>query len=197
MYRAALAALLLLTGLCAPLRAAAETIWTGPMIEFTKTSFADVSDPANRDLIIEGVVELTRGDSQGLFNYAVREDYDRFGGTSPGDTEWAFETNNEGLDVSATNFAALTFEPWIDAIPSQIEGGTPAMVGQDAVLHIISQDIYIDLMFTRWDQGRGDGAILGGAFSYMRSTDAPEPAAAALLIGVLGTLVARRARIGR
>ena len=39
----------------------------------------------------------------------------------------------------------------------------PCAVGKDAVLHLISEDIYIDIKITSWVSGQG-------SFSYQRST---------------------------
>lgn len=38
--------------------------------------------------------------------------------------------------------------------------------GQDIVVHLITNDIYIDLKFTSWTSGN-----IGGGFAYERSTD--------------------------
>ena len=65
------ASLLLWIGAVCP-RATAQTVWTGPQIEFVKPEFADVSDPANRDIILPGLVEITRGEIAGIFNFAPR-----------------------------------------------------------------------------------------------------------------------------
>ncbi len=166
--------MLLLAAALAP-PAAAETIYTGDPITFTKQAFGDVSDAANRDIIIPGVVELTRGDSGGLFNFAAEDFYT---GSSPADTEWAFEVGNPLQTVRAGNFAALSFAPWATAVSNN----PPARVGEDAVLHIISQDIYVDVTFLSWNRGTRVGGLGGGGFSYSRATAAPEPTAAALLL---------------
>jgi hypothetical protein len=39
--------------------------------------------------------------------------------------------------------------------------------GQDLVLHLITENIYMDIKFTSWKSGKG------GGFSYERSTDQP------------------------
>jgi hypothetical protein len=52
------------------------------------------------------------------------------------------------------------------------------MVGQDAVLHLISENIYLSIKFTSWTSGAN-----GGGFSYERSTPpvVATPAAASLV----------------
>jgi hypothetical protein len=131
------------------------------MIEFIKEPFEDVDDPANQDLIVPGVA-ITRGDSQGIYNAALEDFYTT--NVSPMDTEWAFLTNNDpGASIEASAFAQLSFDPWQIAVGNR----PPDRVGEPAVLHIISADIYLDVMFTSWGQGAG----AGGSFTYMRATE--------------------------
>jgi len=61
--------------------------------------------------------------------------------------------------------ANLTFRPWVEwnaKVP-------PSMVGRDAVLHLITEDIYIDITFTAW------GTSGAGSFTYRRSTASVPP----------------------
>jgi len=69
------------------------------------------------------------------------------------------------------NYAALGFLPW-----EQWNGkNPPSSVGQPAVVHLISENIYLSLTFNSW------GGV-GGAYSYTRSTPSsvPEPSEMAL-----------------
>lgn len=131
----------------------AQTIWTGPDINFTRPDGADWTLPANQDRITDNVW-ITRANIRGIFNIATEDEYVDF--VSPADTEWAFGTTTEIDD--------LTFEPWQTAIQSN----PPGMVGQDMVLHLITDDIYIDIRFTSWANGSQGGQ---GGFSYQRSTE--------------------------
>ena len=152
----------------------AADIWDGPSITFTKGDFVDETDPANQDFLTPNVI-ITRGDFQGIFNIAQEGVYQS---GSPADTEWAFGTT--------ADIGSLTFQDW-----DLWHGLNPlSTLGQEAVLHLISEDIYIDIMFTAWTQGGG------GGFSYIRSTQGaiPEPAAGLILIGMGSLLVARRRR---
>ena len=127
------------------------TIWNGPTITFTKPNNADWTQAINQDRITPNVW-ITRKNTQGIFNINQELGYSS---TSPMDTEWAFGTTS--------NLGSLTFAPWVTTIANN----PPAMVGQNMVVHLISDDIYIDIKFTSWAQG----ALGGGGFSYERSTD--------------------------
>ncbi|MGA1842713.1 MAG: hypothetical protein ACMUIU_19015 [bacterium] len=125
-------------------------VWTGPKITFTKADFADWTQEANQDRITENVW-ITRADSEGIYNIKTEFTYSHY--SSPADTEWAYG--------SAANWQSLTFQDW-----EHWHGNNPPItVGQNAVLHLISDDIYIDIKFLSWTSG---GA--GGGFSYERST---------------------------
>jgi hypothetical protein len=87
-------------------------------------------------------VWLTRDDYGGIQNVAP----------SPGAIEWA---------VGTTANLALTFQSY------QISNGVKPPIGPNLVLHLISEDIYLDIRITSWTDGGG------GGFSYTRSTPAP------------------------
>ena len=101
------------------------------------------------------------------------------------DTQWAVGTT---ADISS-----LVFDSWegIVGLGTPI-GGPPNSVGVDMVMHLISDDIYLDVRFLSW----GIGFSAGGAFSYERSTPiVPEPGTAAMLSLVLALAwVGRRFR---
>jgi len=146
----------------------AATIWDGPTTTFSKPSGADWTDPSYQDHLTDNVW-LTRGATRGLFNIRVESSYAFF--FSPADTEWA--------DGSTTNLSGLTFFNW------QAWNGSdpPATVGRDAVLHLITDDIYLNIKFTSWD------VRTGGGFSYERATAIPEPSTAGLTLMGLGALL--------
>ena len=143
----------LITGLLAVQLVSAQTIWAGETLIFTKPSGSDWTLEANQDRITDNVW-LTRANNQGIFNIAQEEDYATE--SSPLGTEWSFGTTGE--------IETLTFADWetaVNALPLQ-------MLNQDMVLHLLTDDIYIDLKFTSWFSGQGQG---GGGFTYERSTD--------------------------
>lgn len=142
----ALAAVLVLSASSA---AHATEVWPNRTFTFSKTPFGDPTQEANQDRIT-ALVWITRANSAGLFNIAQESSHDM--AVSPRDTEWA---TGEALD-----YASLTFHPW----RTWANGNPPSTVGVNAVVHLISEDIYIDIVFTSWGTGTGSG----GSFSYRR-----------------------------
>ncbi len=123
----------------------AATLWTGPNINWTKSA----STPS--DTVLPGIVVLTRGSRDVLYNTAAGELGP--GLASPANTTWAFGTLN--------NFNTLTYQ----SLESMRDGRLDLRIlNKDMVMHIISADIYLSVKFTTW--GRG-GA---GTVAYTRST---------------------------
>ena len=148
-----LAAILFLTQSTAPNLFAAATVWTGPQTNFSKTNLANPSLAANQDHLTDHVW-ITRGNSQGIYNAKTETFFTHF--SSPADTEWA--------DGTTANYNSLSYTNW-NAWAKIKHLGPPSTVGVNAVLHLKSDDIYLDLKFTSWDTSG-----VGGAFSYTRST---------------------------
>lgn len=136
--------------LATPVRA--TQIWTGISTNFAMQANADWTDPTNQDHITADVW-LTRGTSRGLFNAASEGGYTM--DLSPTNTQWAYG--------ELTNYASLTYANW----ENWNGKNPPSMVGQDAVLHLIPDNIYLSIRFTSWGG-------FGGGFAYTRST-APPP----------------------
>lgn len=125
------------------------TIWDGPTITFTKADEADPTVEANQDRITDNVW-ITRGNNGGqIFNIKSENTSDK--SASPADTEWALGTT---ADISS-----LDFKPFRAAVDKPQD-----VVGKDLVLHLITDDVYINVKFTSWTSSRG------GGFSYERST---------------------------
>ncbi|MEI6149325.1 MAG: immunoglobulin-like domain-containing protein, partial [bacterium] len=125
--------------------------WTRLVVPFAKQNYADWELPENQDRLTANVW-LTRQDDRGLFNYSLESEYNS---STPSDTEWAYG------DIA--DFSELTYMTWHEW--SRLNGDTPSILGGDAVLHLISEDIYIPVKFTSWTSGEGVG---GGGFSYER-----------------------------
>jgi hypothetical protein len=154
----------------------APVIWDGPSITFVKEAFSDWTKPENQDRLTD-LVWITRSDDHGVFNIKSEPAYVR--NLSPAGTEWASGTT--------ADYASLTYRNWEGWARSILN--PPETVGKDAVLHLIAEDIYLDVKFTSWA-----GAGGGGAFTYTRSTNAvPEPASVSLLcLGGVVALIRRR-----
>jgi hypothetical protein len=171
-------------------------IWTGPSIVFEKPDSADWTLAINQDRLT-GTVWLTRASQYPLFN--IRKDDPFAVHMTPYDTEWAFGPTQSGNPgpITASNYANLSFAPFVTALDGAV--GVNALSYGPGVLHLISDDIYLDIQFTSWT--RGDNA---GGFRYIRSTPAeapvPEPGSATLLVvGALAALgsAARRRKLGQ
>jgi hypothetical protein len=157
-------------------------VWTGPFITFTKPDRADPTLPVNQDRLTDNVW-LTRFNARPLVNIAIAIDEFPDDFTTPLDTEWAFGPTQPGSpgQITAGNFPNLVFAPFAVALNRAV--GNNILRYGPGVLHLISDDIYLDIRFTSWTSGEEGG---GGGFSYIRSTPAqapvPEPSTAALLI---------------
>lgn len=165
--RAQIAAALLLAASAAN---AVPQVWQNPTYEFSRPNDVNWTEPQYQDRITSNVW-LTRGNFQGIFNIAQEGFYT---GLSPADTEWAYG--------SAADWQSLTFQPWVLWHGSN----PPSTVGQAAVVHLITDDIYIDIVFTFWNVGAG------GGFTYIRAVPAPGPAAMLALAGLAGAARRRR-----
>jgi hypothetical protein len=127
-----------------------STIWSGSKVTFTKEDSADHTDPANQDAITDLVI-LTRPAQGSLINVVVD---DSATSTTPSGTEWAMGTTAE-IDT-------LEFEPLKSAANNRLKD----IPDIPLVLHLIEEDIYIDVTFLDWSFG----ANSGGGFRYERST---------------------------
>ena len=139
--------------------ALAAEVWSGPEIVFARPSKSDPVPTECSDPVSDSV-RISRASLQGLFNSVLEAGY---GPQSPADTEWAWDLAgfNLGLEISAANFAALEFNAWRAA-----HGGNPRnALGLPGVVHLISEDVYLDIEFLDWG-----GAASGGAFAYRRTT---------------------------
>ena len=125
------------------------TIWDGEPIVFTKEAGADPTLAENQDRITDSVW-ITRGNSGGqIFN--IRENNSFIKPLSPVGTAWALGTTEQ--------IEELEFSPFRPAVGSPRE-----VVGKELVLHIIEEDVYLDVFFESWSQEKR------GGFSYRRST---------------------------
>jgi len=182
------------------MQATAATVWAwdpGTNFDFEKQDYEDPTLEDNQDRITDNVW-ITRGDNQGLYNAENESSFSY--GFSPSDTQWA--------DGSATNYESLTFRTWFQWACTDTgdcplgASGPPDKVNVDAVLHLITDDVYIDIKFLAWTSGSGDpNSNPGGGFSYTRAngllpTVVPVPAAVYLFAsGLIGLAAIARKRI--
>ncbi|MHC4470518.1 MAG: hypothetical protein ACYTDY_11885 [Planctomycetota bacterium] len=129
---------------------AGEKVWTGPVTTFTKADDADWTDPANQDKITDDVI-ITRGDKRGIFNIAKEPSYFP---SPPYGTAWA--------DGSAADWQSLQFQSWYD----WHDQSPRSKLDVDAVVHLMEDDVYIDIKFTSWTSDRD-----GGGFTLERATE--------------------------
>jgi len=123
-------------------------------LTFTKADYADWRLPENQDRITDNVW-ITRAGSQGIFNAATESYFDFY--QSPWGTEWAYGYS--------TDLNPEDYEIWRDAISAY----PPGMIEQPISVHLISDDIYLDVEFHSWTSGGN-----GGGFSYTRTASSPE-----------------------
>jgi glucose/arabinose dehydrogenase len=145
---------LVLARLAGSIASEAATVWTGPVTTFTDPAGSDPTLPANQDRLTPNVW-ITRALVDGIYNAKTETGFTHF--FSPADTEWA--------DGTIANYSSLSYTDW-NNWAKNIHGGPPNTVGVNAVAHLISDNIYLDLKFTSW-------AVTGGGFSYQRSTPPP------------------------
>ena len=131
-----------------------RTIWAGPRLTFTKANFADPNTPEAQDRITDSVI-LTRGSRNILYNIAEEAAVNQ--SVSPAGTLWALGTTD--------TIDSLDFQPLKQAANSRMQD----LPNQDMVLHLIEENIYIDLRFLSWTSGGASG----GGFSYERTTANP------------------------
>lgn len=142
-----------LAAFTATLSTRAATLWTGPATNFVNNAGSDPTQATNQDRLTPDVW-ITRDTSHGLYNAATESAFAHF--LSPQGTEWS-----DGL---LANYASLSYVDWNTWAKGQHLGpfGT---VGVNAVVHLVTDDIYLSVTFNSWGGP-------GGGFSYARSTPA-------------------------
>lgn len=166
---------------CSPV-SAAQTIWGGPGLTFSKPT--GVSDPVPQqywDEITPGVI-LTRNNLGGFHNAAVEDSHPR-GSDRPTGTMWALGTT--------ADLGSLTFDTFVGVVgPGGLSIGflQPNEFPIDMVLHLTNEDIYLDFSLEAWGVG---GA---GNYAYTRSTPSNIPEPGALVLAGIAGLVALRWR---
>lgn len=130
----------------------------GDKISFKKESG---SNPRrNKDVIIPGELEITRGNGGGIYNIAIENSYNQ--SNSPENTMWATKYNNPTLDGWAPlwDVTSRTYEKWRQAIQTP-EGdyAPPQYVGMPVIMKYdngIDTPRYWLIQFTEWGVGSYD-----------------------------------------
>ncbi|WP_185154064.1 putative metal-binding motif-containing protein [Fulvivirga sp. M361] len=123
-------------------------------LTFVKEDNADWTLEENQDRITENTW-ITRQDRRSIFNIADSDVTSTdCSDEHPVNTEWAFGTTK---NIASLEFGTFLGENFADCSP-------PSIIGREAVLHIIDEDIYIDIKFLSWTRN-----AQGGGFSYIRS----------------------------
>ena len=102
----------------------------------------------------------------GLFNAKAEAGWN---GLGPKFTQWATDLveGNADQNIFAANYSNLEFTDWLAAYGGGGDEGLHLrMQGRNAVVHLIQEDIYLDIKFSYWGAGRFGG---GGGFAYMRA----------------------------
>ena len=131
---------------CTILRA--QTIWTGETLTFSKANYADWTLEQNQDRLTDNVW-ITRKNNQGIFNIAQETGWNGANG-GPIGTEWALGTTD--------NLGSLTFDTLMATVGGSLGSN---LVGQDLVLHLVDDDVYLNIKFTSWT-----ASDVGGGYSY-------------------------------
>ncbi len=128
----------------------------GPKVSFTKQDYADPT--IVKDVIIPSVLEITRGDNQGIYNAALQSSYS---GPGPTNTLWSSPyTNVENSTWGPVeNVFNKTYSNWITAT----DGVPTLQVNTYMILKETTQNRYWLIKFNSWTP---QGA--GGGFSYDR-----------------------------
>ena len=128
------------------------TVWMGDEISFTLADNSNFMIPGNQDTLTANVI-ITRAANGGpIFNQALEIEGDQ--NSSPAGTEWAIGRTD--------NLDGLEFTPFREAVGGRLRD----VVGMELVLHLIEDDIFLNVTFTAWTVGSANG----GGFSYNRAT---------------------------
>lgn len=126
----------------------APTVWSGERMTFTKNDGADPSEAQNQDRLTD-LVWITRGNNGGQIYNAASETVVN-STTSPSGTAWAVGSINDIDD--------LEFGPFRSTVRPQ------DVVGKQLILHLIEDNIYLEVEFISWSNGKA------GGFAYERTT---------------------------
>lgn len=130
----------------------------GPKVVFTKTNYGD-----EVDVIIPGVLEITRGNNQGIFNYALQESYS---GGGPENTNWnSYYTDNNNYGWhKLTDVNSRSYSSWVDSV----DQCPPCNIGKELIMIETTTGRTFLVKFLEWTQNNE-----GGGFTYERYEVSP------------------------
>jgi hypothetical protein len=137
----------------------------GPKVSFIKKAGTDPT--TNKDVIIPGQLEITRGNGGGIYNIAQETSYNN---VSPINTTW----NTQYVDSTNTSWASLwdienrTYTTWVDGVDTNWYNAPPQYVGIPTIMkwdNGVDEPRYWLIMFTQWGVGAYGEQ---GSFAYDR-----------------------------
>lgn len=141
----------------------AQTIWTGTPMTFTRNELVDeVNVPEQQDHITDNV--WIAREVSGIHNAYLENSFD-FNNSTLG-VEWAIGATADGIEN-------LIFNTWMNVNDNSF---IPT-INQNMVMHLIDEDIYIDVTFTYWQvfllssNDPNTPPPPSSAFTYIRSTN--------------------------
>ncbi len=170
----------------------AAEVWTAAPINFSKIGLPTLEE--NQDRITSNVW-ITRGFTRGIYNIAPGKETGYVSNMSPIDTQWAFAglNGNPTSNFDATNYTNLTFSSWENAL---LGSGNlqDNILDRAGVVHLISDDIYINIEFTQWETG--------SSMAYTRATqvaqeNVPMTAVFVVILALLLSSVGYRLSLNR
>ncbi len=142
----------------------AQQVWTEDTINFVKAA-GSPTVPANQDRITSNVW-ITRDFTGGIYNIAPGAETAYLQDVSPQRTRWAFAgLQGNPQNISAPDFAQLNFSDWRTALGG-MNNLLSNIIDRPGVVHLVADDIYIDITFTQWGMGGS------GTFAYTRASTA-------------------------
>ena len=115
----------------------------------SKPSGANHTLPANQDHLTANVV-LTRGNTQGMINILQEAS---FTSSSPADTLLGDCAQQSRRHDRSHQLGDARFTTWSAAYANNVSAN---ILNHDAVVHLVTDDVYLDLGFTSF-QGGGSG----------------------------------------
>jgi len=139
-------------------------LWTGSALTYVYEGGGDPLLEENQDRITDNVW-ITRGANRPIFNASLENAFN-LGTTypesiSPEGTRWAVGSISDGIENLNFDFFAMTVGNAYGYINTN--GNLPLVV------HLVKDDVYLELTWIDWHRGNGNDGPAGG-FSYSRST---------------------------